>query len=281
MAAACTGLRELGVLDALPHLRDLVALAFTELLLDRFELLSQVVLTLGVGHFLLRLRLDPPFELEQRDFTCQRVDDGLELLREIDVPRAGPAFRRFDVEERCQHVQKSQWVVDVHHHAAQLLRQAGRQRQRLFNELLDAADVRLDLDRALERFREWRNPGTHRGSGSRHDIGARPGDPLDDDVDATASLCHLANDAHRPDAVHVVRLRIVVVVLLEHQEYQPVGGERAIDGLDRDRPIDCKRLQRERKRHRAAKRQDGKLRRQCRWGGVSHAALASLAGSRR
>jgi hypothetical protein len=115
------GLRELRVLDALPHLRDLVSLAFTELLLNSFELLSQVVLTLGVAHFLLRLRLDLAFELEQRDFPRQRVDNGLEFFRGIFFLEQRLFFCRVDVEKRCQHVQESQRVIDVHDHAAQFL----------------------------------------------------------------------------------------------------------------------------------------------------------------
>ena len=55
----------------------------------------------------------------------------------------------------------------------------------------------------------------------------------------------------------VLRARIVGVVLLEQQQDQAVGAERAVDRLDRHRPVDGQWLQRQWKRHRAAKRQTG------------------------
>ena len=61
--------------------RELVAFAFAELLLDRLQLLAQVVLPLRVGHLLLRLRLDLALQLEQRDLARERRRDRLQLLR--------------------------------------------------------------------------------------------------------------------------------------------------------------------------------------------------------
>ena len=75
MATVCTALGQLGVLDALAQLGELVALAFAELLLNRLHLLAQVVLTLRVGHLLLRLRLDLALQLEQRDLARERRGD--------------------------------------------------------------------------------------------------------------------------------------------------------------------------------------------------------------
>ena len=86
-------LGQLGVLDALAQLRQLVAFAFAQLLLDRLQLLAQVVLTLRVGHLLLRLRLDLALQLEQRDLARQRRGDRLQLLERGRSPRAAPACR--------------------------------------------------------------------------------------------------------------------------------------------------------------------------------------------
>ena len=56
-----------GLIPVLAQPGELVAFAFTQLLLDRLQLLPQVVLPLRVCHLLLRLRLDLALELEQRN----------------------------------------------------------------------------------------------------------------------------------------------------------------------------------------------------------------------
>ena len=143
------GLRQLRVLDPLAQLGELVALAFAELLLDRLELLAQVVLALRVGHLLLRLRFDLALQLEQRNLARQRGRHRLELLEQVVLLEQRLLVLRLHVDERREHVRQPQRVVDVHHDAAQLLGEAGGERQRLLDELLDAADVRVDLDGAL------------------------------------------------------------------------------------------------------------------------------------
>ena len=77
LAAVVHRLGQLRVLDALAQLRELVAFALAELLLNRLQLLAQVVLPLRVGHLLLRLRLDLALQLEQRDLAGQRAGDDL------------------------------------------------------------------------------------------------------------------------------------------------------------------------------------------------------------
>ncbi len=57
--------RQLGLLNPLPQLGQLIAITIAKLLLDRLELLAQVILPLRIGHLLLRLRLDLTFQLEQ------------------------------------------------------------------------------------------------------------------------------------------------------------------------------------------------------------------------
>ena len=99
----------------------------------------------------------------------------------------------------------------------------------------------------------------HRRAGARDDVGADPREPFDDDVDAAADLGHLPDDADGADLPQVRRARVVLVVVLQQQEDQAVGGERAVDRLDRHRPVHRQRLQRQRKRDRAAKRQNRKF----------------------
>ena len=138
-ARARAGLR---VLDPLAQLRDLVALAFAELLLDRLQLLAQVVLPLRVGHLLLRLRLDLALQLEQRDLARQqrvrplRASSSRSCLRAAAASppascrAASPAGRRAAAGRRCP-------ATSCRSSPAQ----PGGERQRLLDQLLDAADV--------------------------------------------------------------------------------------------------------------------------------------------
>ena len=249
-------LRERCVLDALAQLGELVALALAQLLLDRLHLLAQVVLTLRVGHVLLRLRFDLALHFEERDLPRQRLLDSLELLQQVVLFEQRLFLFRLDVDERRQDVDEPQRIVDVHDDAAQLLRQAGGQRERLFDQVLDAADVRLDLDRPLDGLGHRRDPRAHRRARARDDVGAGARDPLDDDVDAAACLRHLPDDADGADAMQVVRPRVFRLGVLQHEQHEAIGTERAVHAFDRHRTVDRQRLQRHGKRHGAAKRQN-------------------------
>ena len=58
---------------------------------------------------------------------------------------------------------------------------------------------------------------------------------LDDDVDAAARLRHLPDDADRADAMHVVGPRVFRFGMLQEEQHQAIGAERAVDRFDRDR----------------------------------------------
>ncbi len=65
--------RQLRFSNPAANLRSLRLLAFSELFLNRLQLLAKVILPLSVGHLLLGGGVDLAFELEQRDFTCERI----------------------------------------------------------------------------------------------------------------------------------------------------------------------------------------------------------------
>jgi hypothetical protein len=109
------GLGQLRVLEPLAQLGELGPLALAELLLDRLELLAQVVLPLRVAHLLLRLRLDLALQLEQRDLARQGGGHGvLQLLQQVVLLEQRLLVGRLHVDERRQHVRQPQRVVDVH-----------------------------------------------------------------------------------------------------------------------------------------------------------------------
>ena len=193
---------------ALAQLGELVAFAFAELLLDRLELLAQVVLPLRVGHLLLRLRLDLALQLEQRDLARQRGGDRLELLEQVVLLEQRLLVRRLHVEQRGQHVGQAQRVVDVHDDAAQLLGEA-RWRATAPSRSAPGCGGRARRPRCVR--------STVSGSGvicARIDVPVRVTTsartramPFDDDVDAAADLRHLPDDADRADLAQVLRRR--------------------------------------------------------------------------
>ena len=84
----------------------------------------------------------------------------------------------------------------------------------------------------------------------------RPRQALDDDVDpAGRYLRHLPDGGNRPDGPQIAGLGLVFVGGLQREEQEPVAAQRAVDRVDRHRPVDRERLQRERKDDRFTKRE--------------------------
>ena len=138
-----------GRLDLLAQLADLLAalVALAELLLDRLHLLAQVVLALGLRHLRLDLGLDLGAQLQHLGFFCERRDQFLEPS--LDVHRLEKILLRGRPESRQRRgddVGQAAGVGDVEGHAGQLVRQHGRQRDDLLEEVGDAAGQRLDLE---------------------------------------------------------------------------------------------------------------------------------------
>ena len=142
-------------------------LAFAELVLNRLELLAQVVLPLRVGHLLLRRGFDLAFELEQRHFAVEGLGHALELGDHVVGFEDLLLVLGFDVDQARQHVGQPQRIVEAHHQPAQLLGEPARQRQRAVDQFLDAPDVGVDLDRRLGLFRQQPDRRHHRRAGPR------------------------------------------------------------------------------------------------------------------
>ena len=73
----------------------------------------------------------------------------------------------------------------------------------------------------------------------------------------TFAICRITPTV--PILLQILRPRVVLVVVLQQEQHQAVRRERPVHGLHRDGTVHSERLQRQRERHRAAKRQDGKF----------------------
>ena len=268
-------LGQLRVLDPLAELGDLVAFAFTEFLLNGLELLAQVVLTLRVGHLLLRRRLDLAFDFEQRDLARERRGDDLELLQQIVRLEHLLPVGRLHLDQAGEDIGEPQRVVDVHDHAAQIFGESGGQRERLLDQLLDPPDVALRLRSCARRSPAADDLRPHARPRARDQRRASTTEPLDDDVDPARDLGHLTDDADGADLEQIVGSGILVLVVLQDEEHQAIHTQRAVDRLDRHRAIDGERLQRQRQRDSPSQREDGEFRRKL-WSGLGHRGLKAL-----
>jgi hypothetical protein len=88
-------LRHLGGLDLLLHLVEIgVLVALAQLLLDRLDLLVQVVLALALLHLPLHAAADALLDLQDVDFAFEQPEQMLEALRDARPSRGSPASAR-------------------------------------------------------------------------------------------------------------------------------------------------------------------------------------------
>ncbi len=253
-------LRQRSIVDAPAQVRDLGSFLLPKLLLDRLQLLPQVVLTLRVGHFLLRLRFDLALQFEKRDLARERAGHRLELHHEPVLFEELLLVLDLHVDQAAHEVREPHRLVDAHDDRAKLLRQAAGEVQGAIDLLAQRPDVRLDLDRLFLLLGQHREPCREDAVLAR-DVTSRARDAFDEHVEARSArrLRHLADDADSANWKEITRLRIVGLGLLQREEDHAVAAERSVDRLDRHGAIDGKRLNGQREEDGAAKRDDRKL----------------------
>ena len=156
------------------------------------------------------------------------------------------------IEHGAEQVAEAQRVVDTGHQLPHFGRQAGSERQRTLDQLLDAAHVGVHFDAAIDLLWRENDLRAQHAVLDAHLFGARARHAFDNDVDGLRRPRHLADDADGAVLAHRVGLGVVLVIPLQEQEDETIAGERAVDGLDRHRPIHRQRLQRQRKQQRPA-----------------------------
>jgi hypothetical protein len=253
-------LGQLGLLDRLFQLGQLVTavLGFAELLLDRLQLLVQVILALGLLHLALDPAADALFHLEHADLALHEGKDLLQaiahlnalqellLLRDLEGEMGGHRVRQLagivDLIDRNQHLGRDLLVeLDVllelgDHRAAERIQLA-----------LVALAVLGDLPVGLEELRVV---------GELDDAG--PLAALDQHLHgAVRQLEELEHGAHRADRKDVRRRRIVLPgVLLGDQKDLLVVLHHVFQGAHGFLAPDEKRHDHVRKDHDVAQRKD-------------------------
>ena len=216
-----------------------------ELLLNRLQLLAQVVLPLRVGHFLLRLRLDLALQLEQRDLARAAPTTIAQLDGRLFSSSSSCLSSAFMSSRLRQQVGEPQRVVDVDEQRA-----AARARVPL------ASDTALSTSSCSRRTYASISMSTSRPARDAGSISARirlpsrvtsvdpdAGEALDENLQACRPLRHLADHAHRADRRAGRRASDRPCSLVLHDEqHHAIAGEGAVDAVDRHRPIHGQRL---------------------------------------
>jgi len=222
------GLGQIGLLHPRSQPLDFVAFALAELVLDRLQLLPEVVLPLRVGHLLLRLRLDLALHFEQRDLAGQRLRHHLQL-REQRVGLEQPLLLvGRHVEQAAKEIRQAERIFDGRDDAAQLLGEAAGEGQRAVDLLLQPSHVRVHFDGSIDLLGLGVDHGAHRQPRAADDVGAHAREALDNHVEARRVPRHLPDDPHGADPLHLIRPRIVELALLQHQQQHAITAERAV-----------------------------------------------------
>ena len=231
--------------------------AVAQFLLDRLDLLVQVVLALALFHLPLDAAADALFDLQDVDLVLQQFEQALQPLghqEQVEHRLLGLQLQR---QMRGDGVAQAARVVD-----------AGDAGQDLGRDLLVQLDVGVELlgHRAAQRLDLGRGVGGQRDRlDLGHEVLAVVGDQLGvgalDAFDqhlhgAVGQLQHLQDAGHAAHVEHVVGLGLVLAGgLLRHQHDLAAGFHGRFKGLDRLRPPHEQRDDHVRENHHIAQRQ--------------------------
>ena len=221
-------------------------LAFAELLLDRAELLPQVVLALRSIHLSAGLGRDFLLHRKNRDLAGEVFVDEPQPLNGVGALEDALGVLELQLEVRRREVRQTGRVGEVRRDHHDLGGDRFAERDRLFQVLLDAPHECLLLRGKLLVRRRLLEPGDlHlqvRFLGE-HRVDARAGDALHEEArPPVRKLQHPHDRGHGADGVEVVLCRrLGLRAPLSDQHDDPLLGERGVDGVDRLLPRDRER----------------------------------------
>ncbi len=143
-------LGEVRRLDPLPQLVDLglLLVALAQLLLDRLQLLAQVVLALALLDLRLDLRLDLGAELDHLELAGEDLGQAAQPPADVHLLEQLLLLLGRDPQRAGDQVRERRGVVDVGDRELELLGQVGDLLDDLGEGALDVAGQRLELGRA-------------------------------------------------------------------------------------------------------------------------------------
>ena len=238
-------------------------LSFAELLLDRPQLLAQVVLALRTIHLAPGLRRDLLLHRENRDLAREVLVHEPKAFDRVGRLEDPLRFLELELQVRGGEIGEPRGIGKVrrdHHH---LGRDALAERHGLLQVLLHAPHERLVLGRELFRglrFLEARDFHFQVRLFREDRVDPRARDALHEQARAAVrQLQHPHDRRDGSDRVQVGQPRqLGLGVSLGDQHDDPLLGERRVDGVDRPLPRDGERQDDVRKDDDVLQRQDRK-----------------------
>ncbi len=213
-------------------------LPLAELLLDRAQLLAQVVLALRPVHLAARLGRNLLLHRQDRDFPGEVLVDEPQPLDGVGALEDALRVLQLQLEVRGREVRQPGGVREVRRDHHDLGRDRLAERDRFLQVLLDAPHERLLLRRQLLLGRglfEPRDLHLQVRLFGEHRVDARAGDALDEQARAPVrQLQHPHDRGHGADGVEVgLGRRLGLGASLSDQHDDPLLGERRVDRVDR------------------------------------------------
>ena len=214
---------------------ELAAVFAAELVVDRLELLAQVVLALITVDLVAHAVLDAPLERGDLDLRGEVDCDVLEPAQRIRDLEQRLAARNIGQELGGQEIGEMTGIGSAVHHVLNFDRQCAARVGEAVGQILDVGDEGARLGRGRFRFVErFRDDGVKPGLvGEITDLDAA--DALQNDLDVAGRLAFRRDDRdERADVMEILGPRIVGIgIAMGGHDQPPVGGQGMIDGSHR------------------------------------------------
>ena len=257
-------LRQVERIDAVAQLvrLGLFGIALAELLLDRFQLLTQEELALPLLELRLDLRLDLAPELDHLELAVEDDRHFAQALADVDELEQLLLLVRLQTDRRRDEAAQRARVVDVRSRDLELLRQIRDEADDPAELVLHVAGQCLEFLRLGQPVGELRHLGDEIGVVTHVLCDADAPEALHEHAQrAVGDADHLVHDRGGADGVDVVPAGDLRVLVRDGDEReQAVAGDDVVD--ERYRPLlsDRERRHRRREDDRLLQRQDGQRR---------------------
>ncbi len=254
-------LRQLGLLNLVDIVVDFRPAIFglAQFLLNRFQLLPQEVILLGLVHLLARVALDLLAQGQHLLFPAEMADQHAQLVLEIVSLKNFLRLDHIDVGVIGHHVSQVIRVLDLSQEVRGFFGIVGRERHDLPRQIRQAAVQRLGLEVLIFRIlRGWRDMCLQIGMIRCPELNPEALQAVHDDVQVILRRLRHALDAG--NGSHFVNLPghgfLDLGVLHGHQADQMIALASVFNQLDRAGDADRKRNDGVRKGHGVAQRQN-------------------------
>jgi hypothetical protein len=208
--------------------------AVAEFLLDRLDLLVEVVLALALLHLALDAATDALFHLQDVDFVLEQLQQLFQALGDVEQVEDGLLGFELERQVRRDRVGQATRIVDARDGRQDLGRDLLVQLDVLVELLRDGAAQRLDFRRRFGLRRDGHGLGDEVLSVVADFLGRRALDAFDQHLHgAVGQLQHLQDARDTTDLEHVVCTGLVLAGgLLGHEHDLATGFHRRFQCLD-------------------------------------------------